>query len=94
MTLSMDGTAHINLIKDFLEEAAEKRRYKMLKPKNWVGFCAKNVPLRTKAYDCGVFTCQFNECVSRNGSANFSQKQMEDIRKQMAEEIYGKLRYE
>lgn len=45
-------------------------------------------PLQENGYDCGVFTCQFMESLSRGEDAfNFTQKDMPYLRRRMAWEI-------
>lgn len=50
--------------------------------------CIQDVPQQENGYDCGVFTCQFLENLSRGTDRfNFSQKNMPYLRQRMIWEI-------
>merc|ERR1739841_34873 len=44
-------------------------------------------PQQNNGYDCGVFMCQFADCVARDVPFDFEQCMIEDIRLKMAVEI-------
>merc|ERR1712043_132378 len=47
----------------------------------------KGIPRQLNGSDCGVFTCQYAEFLSREASFEFSQGDMPRLRRRMAAEI-------
>jgi len=47
----------------------------------------QDCPEQENGFDCGVFTCQFLESLSRGVDFNFSQKDMQYLRRRMVYEI-------
>lgn len=65
----------------------------------WQDYSPKNIPQQNNGYDCGVFACQFAECLSRaDGGAgeeerdvfNFTQADMPFLRKRLVVDILNK----
>uniref|UniRef100_A0A1I7U106 ULP_PROTEASE domain-containing protein n=2 Tax=Caenorhabditis tropicalis TaxID=1561998 RepID=A0A1I7U106_9PELO len=50
----------------------------------------RNIPFQSNLTDCGIFMCQFAECVSRRSPIQFTQKDMDTFRRKMALEIRTK----
>ncbi|KAF5312809.1 hypothetical protein D9619_003351 [Psilocybe cf. subviscida] len=65
---------------------------KMKKPfdfTGWTNWAPETTPQQENGYDCGVFTCQFMEALSRGEeSFNFSQQDMPYLRRLMIWEIW------
>jgi len=54
----------------------------------WQDWAPESTPQQENGYDCGVFTCQFLEALSRGEETfNFSQKDMRYLRRRMIWEI-------
>ncbi|KAF7306736.1 Cysteine proteinase [Mycena indigotica] len=54
----------------------------------WVDYTSPDIPQQENGYDCGVFTCQFLESLSRGAEPfNFSQKDIPYLRRRMIWEI-------
>lgn len=55
-------------------------------------FIFQNAPQQENGYDCGVFSCQYMECLSRGADFDFDQTNMPYLRQRMILEIVrGKL---
>ena len=49
---------------------------------------ANKIPNQTNSFDCGVFICQYAECIALDiHRMDFTQQQIADIRNQMKVEI-------
>lgn len=57
------------------------------RPDGWLLVNEKKCPQQTNVWDCGVFICMFAEHLSRNVPLNFTQDDMEDLRKQLYSEL-------
>uniref|UniRef100_A0A915EEK6 Ubiquitin-like protease family profile domain-containing protein n=1 Tax=Ditylenchus dipsaci TaxID=166011 RepID=A0A915EEK6_9BILA len=78
-----------NDFRNFLKENALQRGYEALDPTNWLAMNKKNIPMqaKTNGNDCGVFACQYAECVTRGREVDFSQEAMDSLREKMSLEI-------
>ncbi|KAI9326858.1 hypothetical protein BDR26DRAFT_955219 [Obelidium mucronatum] len=56
-----------------------------LLPGKWLN--DEDIPVQLNSYDCGVFTCMFAECCSREGGFDFAQTDMPTIRRRIVYEI-------
>jgi sentrin-specific protease 1 len=55
---------------------------------DWENYYNPKTPQQANGYDCGVFTSQFIECLSRrDGHFDFDQKNMPYLRRKMIHEI-------
>jgi sentrin-specific protease 1 len=54
---------------------------------DWENWAPESTPQQENGFDCGVFTCQFLETLSRGESFSFSQKNMPYLRRRMIWEI-------
>lgn len=70
----------------YLEEEGRVRG-RALKWGGWKVFPRRDVPLQKNHSDCGVFMCQYAECVSRDAPISFSQVHMPYFRRRVAYEI-------
>ena len=53
----------------------------------WSDFADSQCPSQANCSDCGVFTTQFAESLSRNSTFDFGQKNMPDVRRRLCYEI-------
>ncbi|KAJ3409467.1 SUMO1 sentrin specific peptidase 1 [Chytridiales sp. JEL 0842] len=56
----------------------------------WTDYCPKSIPAQQNGYDCGVFTCTFADYLSRDLPFDFSQKDMQYLRKRITYELLEK----
>uniref|UniRef100_A0A915DNN5 Ubiquitin-like protease family profile domain-containing protein n=1 Tax=Ditylenchus dipsaci TaxID=166011 RepID=A0A915DNN5_9BILA len=84
-----DGSRSISLIKNFLKEIAVQRGYEALDPTNWLAMNKKNISMQAKTNGnvCGVFVCQYAECVTQGREIDLSQETMDNLREKMSIEI-------
>jgi len=77
------------ILKYLMMEHADKKGEEF-HPSGWLLMNVKNCPQQLNSWDCGVFVCMFAEYLSRDAQLNFSQKNMNRFRKQIAFEIKKK----
>jgi sentrin-specific protease 1 len=53
----------------------------------WTIEVMRNIPKQENSYDCGVYVCQYSLCLSKGAPFTFHQRNMENIRKIMIEEL-------
>lgn len=63
--------------------------FSLLLTQAWLtdSMAVQTTPQQENGFDCGVFTCQFLETLSRGESFKFSQKNMPYLRRRMIWEI-------
>ncbi|KAF7310733.1 Cysteine proteinase [Mycena chlorophos] len=80
-----------NVFKVLREYVNQEHLNKKKKPfdfTGWVDYTSANTPCQENGYDCGVFTCQFLESLSRGVPRfNFTQKDIPYLRRRMLWEI-------
>uniref|UniRef100_A0A915D2K6 Ubiquitin-like protease family profile domain-containing protein n=1 Tax=Ditylenchus dipsaci TaxID=166011 RepID=A0A915D2K6_9BILA len=86
-SLNNDGTKSLHKIWEFLDTESMSRLKCGLEDSKWTYTSHQGIPLQQNGYDCGVFTCQYAECLSRGSSFNFNQQYMSGFREQMVAEI-------
>ena len=70
------------------DEHRDKLKAELPDPNAWSEQPCKHQPPRQfNGYDCGVFMCQFADCVARDVEFDFDQDMIPDIRMKMACEI-------
>uniref|UniRef100_A0A915EK34 Ubiquitin-like protease family profile domain-containing protein n=1 Tax=Ditylenchus dipsaci TaxID=166011 RepID=A0A915EK34_9BILA len=72
-SLNNDGTKSLHKIWEFLDTESMSRIKCGLEDSKWTYTSHQGIPLQQNGYDCGVFTCQYAECLSRGSSFNFNQ---------------------
>lgn len=90
---SMNRKMHsiLKVIEQYLEDEYVDKKTSHL-PFDWKFVCDETIPLQSNGNDCGVFACQYIECIARNRPITFAQVNMPYLRKKMAIEILnGKL---
>ncbi|KAI8144955.1 Sentrin-specific protease 2 [Fennellomyces sp. T-0311] len=82
---SLNGAhdATLKLLLKYLQEEHQDKKNAPFDTSAWKTMAAKGIPLQENMSDCGVFTCTFAERLSRNHPFDFSQADMELIRKRM-----------
>ncbi|KAL0078941.1 hypothetical protein J3Q64DRAFT_1809071 [Phycomyces blakesleeanus] len=87
------GGAHqrgLKLLLDYVEQEHLDKKKDTLDMSEWTSSAPKDIPHQENMSDCGVFTCTFAERLSRNHEMDFSQKDMNLIRRRMVLDISRK----
>merc|ERR1712012_96922 len=74
---------------DYLHQEYLAKKGKTLDAEVFDRNLVKGIPRQLNGSDCGVFTCQYAEFLSRGASLDFSQGDMPRVRRRMAGEILG-----
>lgn len=80
----------LDQILKYLLKEYEQRHHGKFDIDGWVLMNEKDCPLQINHYDSGIFVCVIAEHLARNGILNFSQKHMNQFRRQMIEELKSK----
>ncbi|KAG1146077.1 hypothetical protein G6F37_004969 [Rhizopus arrhizus] len=80
----------LTLLLSYLEEEHLDKKKVLYDTSEWIIESPSNIPAQGNAYDCGVFTCTFAERISRQAPLDFSQKDMNTIRRKMVVNILNK----
>ncbi|KIY69675.1 cysteine proteinase [Cylindrobasidium torrendii FP15055 ss-10] len=76
------------MLRHYLDAEHKNKKKKPFDFTDWTDHRVEDLPQQENAYDCGVFTCQFLQCVSRGEEAfNFSQQDIKYLRRRMIWEI-------
>ncbi|EMR11295.1 hypothetical protein PNEG_00324 [Pneumocystis murina B123] len=54
---------------------------------DWIDYIPESGPIQTNGYDCGVFACKTAECIAREGSIDYTQDDIKELRKRMVANI-------
>ncbi|KAI0252627.1 hypothetical protein BJV78DRAFT_325309 [Lactifluus subvellereus] len=78
-----------DLLREYVELEHRNKKDKPFDWTGWVNYCPRDTPQQENGYDCGVFTCQFLEALSRGMDSpfNFTQRNMSLLRRRMILEI-------
>jgi sentrin-specific protease 1 len=84
-----DSLAYSQLLREYVDLEHINKKSKPFDWAGWVDYCPRDTPQQENGYDCGVFTCQFLEALSRGMDSpfNFSQRSMTFLRRRMILEI-------
>ena len=84
-----DSLAYSQLLREYVDLEHINKKSKPFDWSSWVDYCPRDTPQQENGYDCGVFTCQFLEALSRGMDSpfNFSQRSMAFLRRRMILEI-------
>ncbi|KAF7794126.1 hypothetical protein EIP86_005256 [Pleurotus ostreatoroseus] len=93
-SMSMDRSSVFALLRNYLDAEHRDKKKKPFDFTGWVDYCSDETPQQENGYDCGVFTCQFLEALSRGEEYfAFTQANMPYLRRRMIWEIgHAKLR--
>ncbi|KAB5594097.1 Ulp1 peptidase [Ceratobasidium theobromae] len=79
-------------LRDYLSKEHKDKKKKDFDFTGWEDYFDDNAPQQENGYDCGVFSCQYMECLSRGADFDFDQTNMPYLRQRMILEIVrGKL---
>ena len=86
---SLDILICDQLLREYVEFEHLNKKSKPFDWTGWVDYCPRDTPQQENGYDCGVFTCQFLEALSRGMDSpfNFTQRSMAYLRRRMVLEI-------
>lgn len=91
---SMGHPNHLVLeaLEQYLKDESMDKKKMPFDTSDWVLECVADCPQQKNGSDCGVFSCQFAEFISRDSPISFEQQHMPYIRRKMIYEIAsGKL---
>ncbi|KAI5835427.1 cysteine proteinase [Schizophyllum commune Tattone D] len=75
-------------LRAYLDAESRNKKKKPFDFTGWEDYFDENAPQQENAFDCGVFSCQFMEAISRGEETfNFEQKNMPYLRRRMVWEI-------
>lgn len=75
-------------LRDYLDLEHRNKKGTPFDFEDWIDYDPDDAPQQENGYDCGVFTCQFMESLSRGEELfNFTQRDMDYFRKRMIWEI-------
>ncbi|KAH0838567.1 cysteine proteinase [Lanmaoa asiatica] len=87
-SMNLDRHQVFKSLRHYLDLEHQNKKKKPFDFTGWVNYGPDDTPQQENGYDCGVFTCQFLEALSRGeGTFNFSQRDMAYIRRRMIWEI-------
>jgi sentrin-specific protease 1 len=82
----------LEALENYLKEESMDKRKIPFDTSDWSLECVRDCPQQKNGSDCGVFSCQFAEFVSRDSAISFEQQHMPYFRRKMICEIAsGKL---
>ncbi|CAE6516581.1 unnamed protein product [Rhizoctonia solani] len=80
------------ILREYLSKEHKDKKKKDFDFSGWEDYFDDNAPQQENGYDCGVFSCQYMECLSRGAPFAFGQENMSYLRQRMILEIMrGKL---
>lgn len=77
-------------LQSYVEEESLGKKNESIDWNPWELVIAEDTPQQTNTSDCGVFICQFSECLSRDAPLAFGQQHMPYFRKRMVYEVLHK----
>ncbi|KAG8220076.1 cysteine proteinase [Butyriboletus roseoflavus] len=87
-SMNLDRHQVFKNIRHYLDLEHQNKKKKSFDFTGWVNHVPDDTPQQENGYDCGVFTCQFLEALSRGEETfNFSQRDMAYLRRRMIWEI-------
>ncbi|KAF7320248.1 Cysteine proteinase [Mycena kentingensis (nom. inval.)] len=76
------------LLRKYLDQEHQNKKKSPFDFTGWQNYTSSETPSQENGFDCGVFTCQFLESVSRGEDRfNFEQKDIPNLRRRMIWEI-------
>ena len=82
------SSAITDTLRGYLEAEHVDKKKSEIDLRDWEDYFDQRLPQQENGYDCGVFTSQFIECLSRkNGRFDFTQRNMPYLRQKMVHEI-------
>ncbi|XP_070506274.1 sentrin-specific protease-like isoform X2 [Chironomus tepperi] len=86
---SMGHPNHVVLeaLEQYLKDESMDKRKIPFDTSDWTIECVRDCPQQKNGSDCGVFSCQFAEFISRDSTVSFEQQHMQYFRRKMICEI-------
>jgi len=86
---SMGHPNHVVLeaLEQYLKDESMDKRKIPFDTSDWTIECVRDCPQQKNGSDCGVFSCQFAEFISRDSNISFEQQHMQLFRRRMICEI-------
>jgi len=76
---------------EYLKQEMKERKSEVLETFDWTLENVEGIPEQQNGSDCGMFTCKFAECLSREGNLDFiKQENMNYYRRRMIYELLRK----
>ncbi|TCD70067.1 Smt3-specific protease [Steccherinum ochraceum] len=93
-SMGMDRSSVYKLLREYLNAEHKNKKHKEFDFSGWTDHVLEDTPQQENGFDCGVFTCQFLETLSRGEEGfPFTQQHMPYLRRRMVWEICnGRLR--
>ncbi|KAJ4476722.1 cysteine proteinase [Lentinula aciculospora] len=93
-SMFLDRSAVFKVLRGYLDAEHRNKKKAPFDFTGWQDYVVKDTPQQENGYDCGVFTCQFLESLSRGEETfNFTQDDIPYLRRRMIWEIgHSKLR--
>lgn len=85
-----DRWPYLVRLQDYLEDESQGKKAKAMDWDGWTLGIVEDLPQQENTSDCGVFMCQYSECLSRDAPIAFGQQHMPYFRKRMAYEVLHK----
>ncbi|KAH7725667.1 sentrin/sumo-specific protease [Aphelenchoides avenae] len=84
--------ACLGVLRNYLKSECEDKLSQTFDFDGWTFDNAKDVPRQRNDFDCGVFVCQYADCLSRDQPIRFNPVQAPNVRRRMIYEVcHGKL---
>ena len=77
----------LEALENYLKQESLDKKNKEFDNSGWSSECIRDCPQQKNGSDCGVFSCQFAEFVSRDSDISFQQAHMPYFRRKMIYEI-------
>lgn len=89
---SLGGSPHgaCDTLLEYLREESMDKKKQDFDDENWKlinKFSSEGIPIQMNGSDCGVFTCQYAEYITRGAKLSFNQEHMRYFRKKMIYEL-------
>ncbi|KAH9377652.1 hypothetical protein HPB48_000869 [Haemaphysalis longicornis] len=85
-----DKWQYLFQLQDYLGDESQGKKATAMSWDDWTLGIAEDLPQQENTSDCGVFMCQYSECLSRDAPVAFGQQHMPYFRKRMVYEILHK----
>lgn len=91
-SLKSQGDKHHFLLRlqSYIEDESQGKKNKGIDWDAWALIDVEELPQQTNTNDCGVFICQYSECLSRDAPMEFGQEHMPYFRERMTYEVLHK----
>jgi sentrin-specific protease 1 len=77
----------LEALEQYLQDESMDKKKVRFDTSDWTMECIRDCPQQKNGSDCGVFSCQFAEFISRDSPVSFEQQHMPYFRRKMIYEI-------